>query len=104
MLIVTKPGRMVVLQSSGLVKSRDKLNMLYLYLTNGQQIWPYGRGFYLYIKSTILQCIWSPNVSEWWYTALFIYLFIYLIHYLNSITRSYETNLYQASIKNDILK
>ena len=33
-----------------------------------------------------------------------LYLFIYLIHYLNSITRSYETNLYWASIKNDILK
>ena len=33
----------------------------------------------------------------------FIYLFIYLINYLYSITRSYETNLYWASIKNDIL-
>ena len=79
MLIVTKPGRMVVLQSSGLVKSRDKLNMLYLYLTNGQQIWPYGRGFYLYIKSTILQCIWSTNVSEW---CIPLYLFIYLFNSL----------------------
>ena len=27
-------------------------------------------------------------------------LFIYLIHYLNSITRSYKTNLHRASIKN----
>ena len=28
-----------------------------------------------------------------------IYFSIYLIHYLNSITHSYKTNLYQASIK-----
>ena len=29
----------------------------------------------------------------------FNYLFIYLIHYLNLITRSYKTNLHRASIK-----
>ena len=35
---------------------------------------------------------------------LFIYLFIYLTHYLFSITRSYKTNLHRASIKYDTLK
>ena len=32
-----------------------------------------------------------------------IYLFIYLIHYLNSITRSYKINLHRASMKVDTL-
>ena len=35
-------------------------------------------------------------------SLLFIYL-IYLIHYLNSITRSYKTNLHRASMKGDTL-
>ena len=40
------------------------------------------------------------------YSALFaevLSLFIYLIHYLNSITRSYKTNLHRASMKGDTL-
>ena len=40
---------------------------------------------------------------EFFQRRTLIYLFIYLIHYLISITRSYKTNLHQASMKYDTL-
>ena len=53
-----------------------------------------------YRPISVLPCF--PKILELLMYNRFIY-FIYLIHYLNSITRSYKTKLHRASMKGDTL-